>query len=110
MRAAGTVRKPPTTIECDRTITEAAQLMDQHAVGAVVVTDRSRPVGIVADRLTVTIGRASSSRSRGSVGVMPVAMAPSHLLSRHGRQGRRSRAEVAEGHVRGAPGGPTMRR
>jgi CBS domain-containing protein len=50
MRAADAIRKAPATIECDRTITEAAQLMDRDAVGAVIVTDRERPVGIVTDR------------------------------------------------------------
>ena len=50
MRAADVIRKPPTTMECDRTITEAAQLMDHDAVGAVIVTDHDRPVGIVTDR------------------------------------------------------------
>lgn len=50
MRAVDAIRRPPATIECDRTITEAAQVMDEHAVGALVVTDHGRPVGIVTDR------------------------------------------------------------
>jgi signal-transduction protein with cAMP-binding, CBS, and nucleotidyltransferase domain len=42
--------KPPVTIAASATITEAARLMDEHVVGAVVVVDQGRPVGIVTDR------------------------------------------------------------
>lgn len=50
MRVTDAIRKPPITIECDKTITETAQEMDKFAVGAVVVTDHDLPVGIVTDR------------------------------------------------------------
>ena len=50
MRAADIIRRPPATIECDHTITEAAEAMDRLAVGALIVTDHERPVGMVTDR------------------------------------------------------------
>jgi CBS domain-containing protein len=54
MRAIETIRKPATTITADRTIADAAELMEAAVVGAVVVVDGERPVGIVTDRdLTV---------------------------------------------------------
>jgi signal-transduction protein with cAMP-binding, CBS, and nucleotidyltransferase domain len=42
--------KPPVSVEASATITETARLMDEHVVGAVVVVDHGRPVGIVTDR------------------------------------------------------------
>jgi signal-transduction protein with cAMP-binding, CBS, and nucleotidyltransferase domain len=42
--------KPPVTIEASARITQAARLMDEQVVGAVVVVDHGRPVGIVTDR------------------------------------------------------------
>jgi CBS domain-containing protein len=50
MRAADAVRKPPVTIAPEASIAEAARLMDSHVVGAVVVMDGARPVGVVTDR------------------------------------------------------------
>jgi len=50
MRAIDATRKPPVTTAADRTLREVAGLMDREAVGAVVVTDRDRPIGIVTDR------------------------------------------------------------
>lgn len=50
MRAIDAARKPPVTASCDSTVAQVAQLMDDQVVGAVVVTDRARPVGIVTDR------------------------------------------------------------
>ncbi len=50
MRAIDATRKPPVTIEVDATLVQAAELMDKAAVGALVVVDGGRPVGIVTDR------------------------------------------------------------
>jgi CBS domain-containing protein len=58
MRALDTIRRPPVTIDCGRTITDAARMMDQHAVGALAVTDHDRLVGIVTDRDVVVRGVA----------------------------------------------------
>jgi CBS domain-containing protein len=56
MRAIDAIRRPPQTIQADRTVTDAAVLMDRLAVGALVVVDRDRPVGIVTDRDLVVRG------------------------------------------------------
>ncbi|MGH9232284.1 MAG: CBS domain-containing protein [Acidimicrobiales bacterium] len=51
MHAVEAARKSPVTVTPDQTITEAADLMDRTAVGALVVTEPDgRPVGIVTDR------------------------------------------------------------
>jgi CBS domain-containing protein len=42
--------KAPVTVTVDATIHQAAVAMDQHSVGALVVTDGARPVGVVTDR------------------------------------------------------------
>lgn len=58
MKTKDTLRKRPATIEVDRTVHEAAQLMDTSVVGALVVTDHGKPVGIVTDRDVVVRGVA----------------------------------------------------
>jgi signal-transduction protein with cAMP-binding, CBS, and nucleotidyltransferase domain len=50
MRAIDAIRKRPVTIDGAASIADAARLMDADAVGALVVTDGDRPVGIVTDR------------------------------------------------------------
>ena len=50
MRAIDAIRKPAATIANNASIAEAAKLMDARVVGALVVTDGDRPVGIVTDR------------------------------------------------------------
>lgn len=50
MRAIDAIRKPSATITNDASIADAAKLMDARVVGALVVTDGDRPVGIVTDR------------------------------------------------------------
>lgn len=50
MRALDAIRKAPATIAVDASIADAARLMDSQVVGAVVVMDDGRPVGIVTDR------------------------------------------------------------
>lgn len=56
MRAIEAIRRPPQTIQSDETITAAAVLMDRLAIGAVVVVDADRLVGIVTDRDLVIRG------------------------------------------------------
>jgi CBS domain-containing protein len=50
MRAVDAVRKPVATVAADASIAQAAQLMDSQVVGALVVVDGDRPVGVVTDR------------------------------------------------------------
>lgn len=67
MHAVEAARKSPVTIAPDQTITEAADLMDRSAVGALVVTEPDgRPVGIVTDRDLVVraIARRASADAR----------------------------------------------
>ena len=58
MRVTDLYRKPPVTVPADATLADAAALMDNEAVGAVVVVDDGRPVGIVTDRDVVLRGVA----------------------------------------------------
>jgi CBS domain-containing protein len=58
VRAIDAIRKRPVSIPPDWTIAEAARRMDEAAVGAVVVVDGDRPVGIVTDRDLVVRGLA----------------------------------------------------
>jgi CBS domain-containing protein len=53
--------KSPVTVLTDTTIEATARLMDERAVGAVVVVDGDRPVGIVTDRDIVVRGVARRS-------------------------------------------------
>lgn len=50
MRAIEAARKPAATIPAYETITEAAKTMNDQAVGALIVVDGERPIGIVTDR------------------------------------------------------------
>lgn len=50
MQARDATRKPPATIQSGVSIADAARLMDRQAVGALVVVDGVRPIGIVTDR------------------------------------------------------------
>lgn len=59
MRVTDMYRKPPVTVPADATLAHAAALMDDHAVGAVVVVEDGRPVGIVTDRDVVLRGVAN---------------------------------------------------
>ena len=56
------LRKPPVTVTRERPLTEAAELMGRHGVGALVVTTGKRVVGIVTDRDIVV-----RSLARGNV-------------------------------------------
>jgi CBS domain-containing protein len=50
MQVRDAVRRAPTTIPSGSSIAEAARLMDRKMIGALVVVDGDRPVGIVTDR------------------------------------------------------------
>ena len=66
MRVMDATRKPPATIPAYETITEAAKAMNDRIVGALVVVDGDRPVGIVTDRDLVVraLARGLPSESR----------------------------------------------
>jgi CBS domain-containing protein len=59
--------KAPVTLASDATIEEAARLMDQYSVGAVIVVDGVRPVGVVTDRDLVVRALARGVRGDGRV-------------------------------------------
>ena len=50
MKAKQAIRKAMVTIPSEASIADAADLMDRAVVGALVVVDGERPVGIVTDR------------------------------------------------------------
>ena len=54
MKVRDVMVKAPVTMDIGATICEAAITMDRAAVGAVVIVDGDRPVGIVTDRDLVT--------------------------------------------------------
>ena len=54
MKAREVMVKAPVTLPVDATIHEAATVMDGAAVGAIVILDGERPVGLVTDRDLVT--------------------------------------------------------
>lgn len=59
MRASELFRKPPATLPAGATLSDAATLMDEEVVGAIVVVDdQHRPLGIVTDRDIVLRGVA----------------------------------------------------
>jgi CBS domain-containing protein len=66
MQVKDAIRKPPVTIDAADTVARAAKQMDEAAVGALVVVDDDRPVGIVTDRDLVVraIARGYSLDSR----------------------------------------------
>lgn len=50
--------RPPITVPCDASIAAACEVMSTQGVGALIVLDDDRPVGIVTDRDIVTRGIA----------------------------------------------------
>ena len=54
MKAREVMVKAPVTLPTSATIHQAATAMDQAAVGAVVIVEGERPVGLVTDRDLVT--------------------------------------------------------
>jgi len=58
MRASDFSVRQPVVIDCAATTADAAALMAAQGVGALIVVDHDRPVGIVTDRDIVTRGIA----------------------------------------------------
>jgi CBS domain-containing protein len=58
MQVIEATRKPVVTIRAEASVAEAAALMDRRVVGALVVLDGDRPVGLVTDRDLVVRGLA----------------------------------------------------
>jgi len=68
--------KEVVTIGPSDCLSKVAKLMEQHNVGAVVVTQQDRPVGIVTDRdlaLAVCAGRASREEHVQKIMTCPVS-------------------------------------
>lgn len=67
MRVIELALRAPVTIEASGTVHEAAVLMARAGVGALVVTEGSRPVGVVTDRDLVTRAIANDRPTDGRV-------------------------------------------
>lgn len=67
MKVSDFTWRKPVTIEVDETITAAAQRIADQGVGALVVVDHGRPVGVVTDRDLVVRGLAHRVASDGRV-------------------------------------------
>ena len=59
--------RAPVTIDCAETIAAAAQKLSVEGVGALVVMDGDRPVGVVTDRDLVTRGIAKHVQADGRI-------------------------------------------
>ena len=59
MNVKDAIRKSPVTVAPSETLAEAARKMDQAAVGALMVVEDGRPVGVVTDRDVVVRGVAA---------------------------------------------------
>lgn len=67
--------RPPVVVACDATIADAAALMADAGVGALIVVDGDRPVGIVTDRDIVTRGVAQGRSPDGRIdGLMSMGL------------------------------------
>jgi CBS domain-containing protein len=58
MKAIDATRRAPITIDAAASLGDAARLLEQHAVGALLVVDEGRLAGIVTDRDLVVRGLA----------------------------------------------------
>jgi CBS domain-containing protein len=71
MRVCDVVQRAPITLPPDGTIRQAAKLMEANGVGAIVVVDGGRPVGMVTDRDIVRRGVAHGLPDDGRIdGIM----------------------------------------
>lgn len=67
--------RDPAVIDCGATIHDAATTMLSEGLGALIVTDHDRPVGVVTDRDIVTRGVATGMASDGRIdGVMSMGV------------------------------------
>jgi CBS domain-containing protein len=57
----------PVTIDAASTVYDAARLFAEHGVGALVVTDEGRPVGMVTDRDVIVRGIARGKPTDGRI-------------------------------------------
>jgi CBS domain-containing protein len=63
--------KAVATIRPSDSIEHAAEMMEQHQIGAVVVAEQNRPVGIITDRdIALALAVGGSSREEGVQGIM----------------------------------------
>ena len=63
--------KPVVTIAPDASVLEAARLMRSKRVGALIVTDSRRPIGILTDR-DITVDVVAAGRDPGAMTVSKV--------------------------------------
>lgn len=101
--------RSPVSVDAATTVRDAARTMASDGVGALVVTDRDRPVGVVTDRDLVLRGiakdvptdaRVDSLMSMGLVSVSADADA-AELVEAFGRDAVRRVAVVEEDRVVG---------
>ena len=62
----------PQTIEAKQTLSEAARMMRDHAIGDVIVTESGRPTGIVTDR-DVAVKAVADGRDPSTTRVREIA-------------------------------------
>ena len=63
MRIGDLFLKEVISVEPTATVGEAARQMDEHGVGAIVVAEQQRPVGIVTDRdVAIALGTGRTAR------------------------------------------------
>lgn len=78
MRVSDFTWREPVTVDVAATVEDAARLLTDHGVGALVVVDADRPVGIVTDRdLVVRVlarGAAADGRIDGVMSMGVVAL------------------------------------
>lgn len=75
MKIIDLMLREPVTIDASETVHDAAVLMSRAGVGALVVTDGLRPVGIVTDRDLVTRALATGRPTDGRVdGIMSMGV------------------------------------
>lgn len=67
MRVRDLTWRRPVTIDVGETVLEAARRFAEHGVGALVVTDDDRPVGMVTDRDVIVRGIARGKHVDGRI-------------------------------------------
>jgi CBS domain-containing protein len=76
MSLAALLTRKAITVSPNNTLCRAAELMEQHRVGTVVVTEKDRPIGIVTDRdlaLAACVRRVSPDSPLRGVMTHPVS-------------------------------------
>ena len=75
MNVKNTMRHPPSTIDIESTVSDAAHNMREHDVGALVVVEEGRLAGVVTDRDLVTrcIGEGLDARLTSVRDIMSVS-------------------------------------